>query len=190
MKSILKVVLLITIILVLLHYKKYRYFSTIYEIDQQELEYVNGNELYNQTNPLIITFIEDIPLKDNVNEYSLSSLLSFNKKYTSIVTDEYYNIHRNEICLMRPRGEIRIELVNPKFAKYFKNNKSLNIFNKYYLEKDNFDRVESIDIIVREYNIICIPRHWYFKFHDKGDIVDIFLCDNFASFLGKKTLSG
>ena len=57
MKSGLRIILFCLIIFLLMHYKKYCYYNENYTIDQQELDYVNGNELYNQSNPLIITFI-------------------------------------------------------------------------------------------------------------------------------------
>jgi hypothetical protein len=188
MKNILKVVIFILIIFVALHYRKYRYYTKTYEIDQQELEYINGDELYNQHNPLIITFIEDIPLKNNIEEYNLHSLLSFNKKFLNFISDDLYNIYYNEICLIRPRNTITIELINPKFTKYFRKSTNNNVFQKCILEKDNYDRVESIDIIVREYNILYIPRHWIFKFQDKGSIIDVFLCDNLISYFSKRLI--
>ena len=65
MNSYLKILVLAVIILALFHYKKYKEFNDKYQINQQELDYVNGNELYNELNPLVITFIEKISLVKN-----------------------------------------------------------------------------------------------------------------------------
>ena len=64
-----KIFILTTIVLLIMHYRKYNLKADGYEIQQQELDYTNGNELYNQLNPLIITFIEEVSLKDNVEKY-------------------------------------------------------------------------------------------------------------------------
>tara|TARA_B100000925_G_scaffold256672_1_gene210647 strand:+ start:619 stop:1191 length:573 start_codon:yes stop_codon:yes gene_type:complete len=186
MNNVLKVLIFIAVIFVVLHYRKYRYYTSVYQIDQQELEYIKGDDLYNQHNPLIITFIEDITLKENINEYRLFSLLSFNKNFTNIKSNGLYNVHPNELCLIRPKNEIRIELVNPKFKKYFKKNTNRGVFYNYVLEKENYERVESIEIILREYNILYVPRHWFFKINNGDESIDVFTCDNLVSFFSKR----
>ena len=61
-----KIFIVILLLLIVMHYRKYESKADGYEIQQQELDYTNGSELYNQLNPLIITFIEETSLKDNV----------------------------------------------------------------------------------------------------------------------------
>ena len=54
-----KIFIVILLLLIVMHYRKYKSKADGYEIQQQELDYTNGSELYNQLNPLIITFIEE-----------------------------------------------------------------------------------------------------------------------------------
>ena len=76
MISFTKIILLLFILLILFHYKKFNNYSDKYEIEQQELEYITGGELYSTLNPLVITFIETGSLKNNVDEYNLFSSIT------------------------------------------------------------------------------------------------------------------
>ena len=114
MKLYVKISIIISIILTIMHYKKYTRSSQEYEIQQQELDYIDGNELYNQLNPLIITFIEEGSLKYNVEEYKLYSVLSFNKNFRMYNTNNDYLSHNGEILMIRTMKQQNIELINPK----------------------------------------------------------------------------
>ena len=74
--------------------------------------------------------------------------------------------------------------MNPKFQEYFKYSKKDN-FKHYTLDKKNYDKVTSIDIIAREYNIIYIPRHWLFKIesNEKDLNLEINLSNNLFTYL-------
>ncbi len=156
-------ILIILFIFLFLHYRKYKQFNLDYEIEQQELDYVNGNELINQLNPLVITFIEEVTLEENALKYGLYSPLSFSKTYMNAPKEWYdeniYIKQKEDVFLIRPKKEIKIELVNPKYNNLF-NKKDKNTYN---LDKDNFNNVNTIEIIIREHNILYIPRHWLFK---------------------------
>ena len=188
MKSLFKVIIFILVIFVLMHYKKYSFYSSEYEIEQQELDYVNGNELYNNQNPLIITFIEKGSLLNNVTKYNLFSLLSFNKNNFILNSNTHYISHKNEFILLRSKKETAVEIINPKYKKFFKKidkNKNTNLYN-YHLDNKNFNDVKSIEIIIREYNILCIPRHWLFKFSEQNNHVEVFTSDNIFTYLFSK----
>jgi hypothetical protein len=179
MKLYVKISIIISIILTIMHYKKYTRSSEEYEIQQQELDYIDGNELYNQLNPLIITFIEEGSLKYNVEEYKLYSILSFNKKFRMYNTNNDYLSHNREILMIRTMKQQNIELINPKYAKYFKENKSSDIIFKHTKLPDNNNlKVQSVDIVLREYNILFIPRHWLFKFSDSNKSVEVYSANN------------
>ena len=89
MLRIFKVIIIFVVILFCLNIQKFKKYNTSYEIQQQELDYIDGNNLYNQLSPLIITFIEDTTFKNNINSYELYSSMSFNKKHN------LYNTERN-----------------------------------------------------------------------------------------------
>ena len=55
MRLLTKIVIIIIVILTIMHYRKYKAYAPDYEIQQQELDYIDGSNLYNQLNPLIIT---------------------------------------------------------------------------------------------------------------------------------------
>ena len=185
MKSILKVVILVIIVFIILHYRKYRFYTDKYQIDQQELEYIKGDDLYSQYNPLIVTFIENTSLKNNVQMYKLFSILSFNKAYKYYkFQNNAYNMHRNEILFIRSKVTTNVELINPKYKKYF-SKKDHDIFEKYTLNKKHYKDINSIDIVLREYNILFIPRHWLFKLSVE-DKTEIFMCDNPISYMSKR----
>ena len=175
---ILKVFIIIIIILILFHYNKYNKTVNDYEIEQQELEYIDGNTLYDNLNPLVITFIENNTLKYNIETYKLYSSISINLKYFLINTTDNYLRHTGELLLIRSNKDINIELINPKYIKFFnKNNNNINLEN-YTLPNVNFKDVVSIDILLHEYNILMIPRFWLFKFSIIDTNVEIFKCEN------------
>lgn len=182
MKLLIKIIILIIIILGFMHLRKFKKYSLNYEIQQQELDYINGNELYNQLNPLIITFIEEISLVDNVDKYSLYSSMSFNKKHFLYDTPSKYLSHNKEFVLIRAKSQTVIELINPKYKDHFKKiRKDSNTFNQYSLDKKEFDKVKSIDIIIREYNIIVVPRMWLFKIDNSK--IEVYSADNIFTYL-------
>ena len=85
--------------------------------------------------------------------------------------------------MLRPKGEIVVELINPKFKNLFSKKGKDHLFQKIYSAR-KLQKVKSIDIIVREYNILVIPRQWLFKINDKS--VEIFTADNiFTHLFGK-----
>ena len=52
-------------------------------------------------------------------EYYLFSHISVRKTFNNFITPECYLQHTNEILLIRSKKQITIELVNPKYLKYF-----------------------------------------------------------------------
>ena len=183
MTKILTITIVIIIILILFHYKKYRDYTSLYQIDQQELDYVKGNELYNQLNPLVITFIEEIPLKENVIKYHLHSLLAFNKQYLTLDTKSLTNYikHSNDVLLIRSVKLATITLINPKYNKFFKKINKIPYGTTYSLAESNFDKIKTIDVIVHDYNILYIPRHWIFKITTDDATIDMFYSHNIFS---------
>lgn len=174
-----KIFILITLILLIMHYRKYNSKAGGYEIQQQELDYIDGNDLYNQLNPLIITFIEEISLKDNVEKYNLHSPLSLSKKFTMYNPSKDYLSHSGEILMIRSMQTQTIELINPKFNKFFKRKPSGDTLLQHYkLPDKNNSKVQAIDIVLREYNVLFIPRHWIFKFSIDNKSVELFNCHN------------
>ena len=57
MRRSFKVVIFLLSMLIIMHFYKFKKYNSKYEIQQQELDYIDGNKLYDQLNPLIITFI-------------------------------------------------------------------------------------------------------------------------------------
>ena len=184
MNSYLKILILAVIIIALFHYKKYKEFNDKYQINQQELDYVIGNELYNELNPLVITFIEKISLAKNIEKYKLFSSMNVHKDNFIFNPKNIYYQQKNEIMLLRSKKPVTINLINPKFIEYFKYLKK-DKFKQFSLDKKNYDKVSSIDIIAREYNIIYIPRHWLFKIEsDEKDLkIEINLSNNLFTYL-------
>lgn len=181
MNSLLKLIILLVIVLFLFHLKKYKEYTENYEIEQQELDYVIGNNIYDILNPLVITFIEKGSLKKNVDEYYLFSHISVHKTFNNFITPECYLQHTNEILLIRSKKQITIELVNPKYLKYFKKN-GKNLLNKFKLPEKNYSSVSTIDLVAREYNIIYIPRFWLFKFSKTDITIELFSSDNIFTY--------
>ena len=182
--SIIKIVLIIIVTLVVFHFKKYNKSSDGYEIEQQELDYIKGDELYNISNPLIITFIENNTLKYNIETYRLFSPLSINFKYRNINVNENYYAHSGEVMLIRPNKDIKLELINPKYSRFFDCLDKSNLL-KYKLEEKNYDKVASIEIILHEYNILFIPRFWLLNIsnNDSNSHIEVFTCDTIFTYL-------
>ena len=124
MRLLTKIVTIIIVILTIMHYRKYKAYASDYEIQQQELDYIDGSNLYNQLNPLIITFIEDKSLLENVNAYKLYSPLSVSIKSPIYNTNNDYLSHSGEILFIRVKSDITLELINPKYTPKYKNIKS------------------------------------------------------------------
>ena len=57
MHKLIKITFIIILILSCMHLYKFKKYTNTYQIQQLELDYIEGNDLYNQLNPLIITFI-------------------------------------------------------------------------------------------------------------------------------------
>ena len=166
------------IIITLVHYNKYKKISSIYQIDQQELEFVKGSELYDNLNPLVITFIEDNTLKYNIEEYRLYSPISINFKHFIINTNHNFLRHTNEILIIRSKKQLNIELINNSYTQYFKRIKSNKKLDYFHLSPKYYNKVNSIEIKIHEYNILYIPRFWFFKFLTNDLNVEIFICDS------------
>ena len=183
--NIVKIVSLIIIILLVFHYRKYRQHSNSYEIEQQELEYIRGDELYNQINPIIITFIEDETFKYNIDTYRLFSPLAVKKSYINIIPSKKYYSHNSEVLLIRPNKDIKIELTIPKYSKHFNYIKKDNGLYEYDLSEKNYSKVANIEIILHEYNILYIPRFWLFTIfnNDVNTSIEIFSCHNIFTYL-------
>ena len=182
-KAVVMLILALIIIITLFHFYKYINKTTKYEIIQQYLDNVNGNDLYMNTNPLIITFIEDNTLKYNIDSYSLKTALTIKENYISINPEtENYMSHNNEICLIRPQQNTKITLINPKFNHFFTKLKNDKYFKYHKLPEENYPHVNSIDIVLHKHNIYCVPRFWLFKFNDSQK-VDIYLSHNIFTLL-------
>ena len=182
MHKLIKITFIIILVLSCMHLYKFKKYTNTYQIQQQELDYIEGNDLYNQLNPLIITFIEDTSLMNNINKYRLYSAMSFNKKNFMYNTKKQYLSHKKEFLLVRSKKQVIVELINPKYKNEFikaKNDKS--IFNIFGLSSKNYKKVKSIDIVLREYNILVIPRHWLFKIDNSS--IEIYTADNIFTYL-------
>ena len=182
--SIIKIVLIVIVTLIIFHFKKYNKSSDGYEIEQQELDYIKGDELYNISNPLIITFIEKNTLKYNIQTYRLFSPLSIDFKYRNINVSENYYSHSGEIMLIRPNKDIKIELINPKYSRFFDKIDKSNLV-KYKLDEKNYDKVASIEIILHEYNILFVPRFWLLNIsnNDSNSHIEVFTCHSIFTYL-------
>lgn len=192
--SFIKIIIIFIIIIIYLHYRKYTQYTEEYLIDQQELDYVSN--ISNQLNPLIITFIENTSLYNNVNKYKLYSPISFKHKFENISsndlnTDLFYNVSNNGL-LIRVENKADIILINPKYKSHFvkfnnqdiKNN-ILSLKNTFKLPTEN-NVVESIQVIIRDYNIIYIPRHWFFQIKTDDSKIELFHSHSFFSWIGSK----
>ena len=176
LKSILIVFIFLLLVLIISHFKKYVYFENKYQIDQQELDNIQGEKLYSNLFPLIITFIEDNTLQYNVEEYKLYSPISICKKYFGIHENDFYYSHNFEILLVKSPTDISIEIINPKFKPFF-HFENKDLFSKFSLEEINYSEVKSVEIIVHEYNIVYIPRFWIFKIHAENiKNIEFFSC--------------
>ena len=182
--NVIKLILIALVILVIFHLKKYKKYSEEYEIEQQELDYLKGDELYNTTNPLIITFIENNTFKYNIETYNLYSAISLKGSYFNLNTNDKYHSHKSEIMIIRPNKDMKIELVNPKYNRYFEKIKNSDIV-EYKLDESNYDKVATIEIILHEYNLLYIPRFWLFSIanNESNDHLEIFTCHNIFTYL-------
>ena len=181
-KVIIILISALIITITILHFYKYSAKSEKYEIIQQHLDNINGNDLYMNVNPLVITFIEDNTLKHNIETYSLRTPLTIKENYINLNTEmDNYMLHNNEICLIRPHKNATITLINPKFNHFFKKDSTDKYFKYFNLPHENYSYVNSIDIVLHEHNIYCIPRFWLFKFNDSQK-VDIYLSHNIFTY--------
>ena len=184
MKIFALLVIILVIIVFYFHFKKFSKRSSDYEINQQEIDLISGYDLYTIVNPLIISFIEEVPLEDNTNKYNLYSPLTISKKFLNLMsfTDSYLS-HQNEILLIRPIEDIKITLINPKYKNHFKKNKVLNGGIIEYTPQESINESQSVDIIVREYTILAIPRFWFFTFDKPNVDIQIMTSQNIFTML-------
>lgn len=106
--------------------------------------------------------------RDNNNHSNYPQATHKPQYYTFIKEDH----HRHFICQIT--GKQRIYLANPTQGKNIKArqekthyhntrfNNSFNFFNKNDREKDPYKNIKYIEIILREGNMIYIPKGWYY----------------------------
>ena len=101
--------------------------------------------------------------------------MSIIRNYFSIQDNEHYYSHKFEVLLIKSPGDISIELINPKYISFFnEENKNTIHFNNYSLKEENYSYVQSIEIILHEYNILYIPRFWLFKISESPSKLEFF----------------
>ena len=169
-KLILKISILVAIIVFVIQYIKYRKSINEYEIEQQELEYISGDELYTNNIPLVITFIEKMTLFENINMYKIWTSLTWEKNFYNLNYVNTYIYHSNEMLFIKSKDEVKIELINPKYKTYFDMPTKHNNVTYYNLPKENYNKVESFEVIIRDYNILYIPRFWLFKINTESNL--------------------
>lgn len=189
MNNILKVVTFVfflTTILLICHYFKYIKVDNNYIIEQQPIDNIEKRGLYNILTPLVISFIENNTLKYNIDRYRLTTPISFNKTFFNMptFTDKYMS-SSTEMILLRAKKTVTINLVRPMYKHLFKSAKVVlptgGRVKSFHLDKYNYSKTQSVDIVLREHNILYIPRFWMFNF-DKGDEeIEYFQCDNIFS---------
>jgi len=189
MNNALKVTIFIILLILLLliaHYFKYTKVDNSYIIEQQTIDNIEKRGLYNILNPLVISFIEDNTMKYNIEKYRLTTPISFNRTFFNMSTfiDKYMS-STTEMILLRAKKTVNINLVSPMYKHFFKKQKTLSknsgFMNTFQLEKDNYNKTQSIDIVLREHNILYIPRFWLFNFDKDDEEVEYFQCDNIFS---------
>jgi len=178
--------LFLILLLLISHYFKYIKVDNKYIIEQQPIDNIEKRGLYNILNPLVISFIEDRTMKYNIKKYRLTTPISFNKTFFNMnsFTDKYMS-SSTEMILLRAKKTVNINLISPIHAHLFKKEKTLNknsgSMNTFHLEKDNYNKTQSVDIVLREHNILYIPRFWIFNFDKDDEEVEYFQCDNIFS---------
>ena len=181
MNTALKVIIILLILLFIIagfHFYTYAKTKKIYTILQKPIDDIEGYQLYTNTEPLVISFIEDDTFKYNVKNYNLKTALTTEEKYFTINPKaNSYLSHTAEICLLRPKEDITLTLINPKSSKFFKSDKGGHNFKFSTLPEKNFSKVNSIDIILHQHNIFCLPRYWLFSVEKEGD-VEVFMTHN------------
>ena len=194
MNNTLKVLIWTIILIILLligHYFKYIKIDNKYIIEQQSIDNIEKRGLYNILNPLVISFIEDNTMEYNINKYRLTTPISFNKTFFNMnsFTDKYMS-SSTEMVLLRAKKTVNINLISPIHTHLFRKDKMVGknsgSMNTLHLEKDNYNKTQSVDIVLREHNILYIPRFWIFNFDKDDEEVEYFQCDNiFTKIFGK-----
>ena len=189
MNNTLKMISLIIFLIALLligHYFKYIKTDSNYIIEQQPIDNIARRGLYNILNPLVISFIEDNTLKYNIDRYLLTTPLSFNKRFFNLktFTDKYLS-STTEMILLRAKQTVKINLISPLYKGFFKRgltiDKNSGSLNTFHLEEENYNKTQSIDIVLREHNILYVPRFWLFNFDNSDEEVEYFQCENIFS---------
>tara|TARA_B110000211_G_scaffold234963_1_gene307833 strand:- start:4280 stop:4801 length:522 start_codon:yes stop_codon:yes gene_type:complete len=152
------------------HYIQYKKYTPYYEIEQQELDNIDGPTMHRNANPLVISFIEPISLKANVEKYHIYSMLTLFKQTKKVILGDNYYTSAAELLLIRVDTTTNITLINPKYKKYLKYNTPTSDFKEYILPEETSANVSTIDITMREYNILYIPRFWFFNVQTHDEI--------------------
>ena len=107
--------------------------------------------------------------------------MSIFHNYFTIHDNTFYYTHNYEILLVKCSSDISIELINPKYISFFDKNENNNknmYFKNYSLQEKNYSYVQSIEIILHEYNILYIPRFWLFKIEHIHNNLEFFSTHN------------
>lgn len=176
------IIIIVIVILGIVHYIQYKKYTPHYEIEQQELDNINGPTMHRNVNPLVISFIEPTSLKDNVEKYHIYSPLTISKHTKKVILGDNYYTSAAELLLIRVNTTTNITLINPKYKKYLTYNTATSGFKEYVLPEEKSTNVSVIDITLRKYNILYIPRFWFFKVQ-KQEEINIYSADSLFSSL-------
>ena len=150
-------VIIIIALFIILHI--YRYLSIPYdkyEILQQDIDKVNGEDMDKNPYPFIMTMIENDTLDYNINRYGIYSSLIISSKYETKKLEDFkkepYYTHYHPLLYMKVNKDIDLTIIPQK-----------------YYNSENKEDNEKILIKLHPYNIIYIPRFSTWKLEGDND---------------------
>jgi len=154
------VLLLMVIILHIYNYNKQSYDE--YQILQQDIDKVDGSNLYKEPFPFVMTYIENDTLHFNIQRYLIYSPISINHTYDIKKMNDFeknkYMIHYYPLLMMKVDKDIDLTIIESKYGK--------NIEDGELLDASN---IPQILIKLHPYNIVYIPRFSYWKLDGDSD---------------------
>jgi len=168
-KYILLSILVIILLVILLHIYNYVHQSVDeYQILQQDIDKVDGSNLFKEPFPFVMTYIENDTLHFNIQRYLIYSPISIKHTYDSKILGNFekdkFMTHYYPFFMMKVDKDIDLTIISSKYANNIKDG-----------ELNNVDDTQQVLIKLHPYNIVYIPRFSYWKLEgDSNTKVEIY----------------
>lgn len=166
------ITLLILIVLILFHFKKYNTKSKTFDIIQIDTKIPNYQLYLTENTPILFKNHSLEFLKKVVSPITIKKNITHNNF-------PEYTIHYHDLLFIKSETDCTLNILLPDQKKYFKKGKDKNTLN---VLNDEYNYSE---ILLPQDMIISIPRHWIFKINNECKVSTFYTDTPFSLLFSK-----